>query len=322
VEKPIATSVAEGRRMVEAARRHKRVVQAGTQHRSGPHFRRVEEIVQSGVLGTITQVRAWNMGNSLPGLGNPPDADPPAGLDWDLWLGPAPKVPYNPSRFRGGNFRWFWDYAGGLMTDWGVHWIDTIHQCMHVEAPRSVVASGGKLALGDNRETPDTLEVIYEYSGWQLVYSISQCVNRGLDAKGGGFQFYGTEATLYADRGQYELFPRELRRGTADESVITTNMSPIRGRGVDQETPHARNFLDAIRGTANPNADIEICQRSTTAAILGNIAYKVGRKLHWDATREEFVAGPRSVERGAPPDSEANRHLTREYRAPWTLEGL
>ncbi len=312
VEKPLATSIGEGRRMVEAARKYNRIVQAGTQHRSGPHFKRVEELVQSGILGEITQVRAWNMGNSYPaGIGNPGDSDPPPGLDWDMWLGPAPKVPYNPNRFLRGNFRWFWDYAGGLMTDWGVHWIDTIHQCMHVDAPRSVCASGGKLALHDNRETPDTLEVIYEYPGWILIYSMSQCVNRGIDAKGGGFQFYGTDATLYADRGQYELFPREIRRGTADEGVFSYNTAPIRGRGLDQGTPHVKNFIDSVRGLATPNADVEICHRSSTTAILGNIAYKVGRKLFWEAEREGFVD-----------DSEASRHLTKEYRAPYSLDKI
>jgi predicted dehydrogenase len=312
VEKPLATSIGEGRRMVEAARKYNRLVQAGTQHRSGPHFKRVEQLVQSGVLGEISQVRAWNMGNSYPaGIGCPPDSDPPPGLDWDAWLGPAAKVPYNPNRFLRGNFRWFWDYAGGLMTDWGVHWIDTIHQCMHVEAPRSVCASGGKFALQDNRETPDTLEVIYEYPGWILVYSISQCVSRGIDAKGGGFQFYGTDATLYADRSQYELFPREIRKGTVDEGVFSYNTAPIRGRGQDQETPHIRNFIEAVRGQATLNADVEVCHRSTTAAILGNIALKTGRKLHWDAAKEEFIN-----------DIEANKHLMKEYRAPYNLEKI
>jgi predicted dehydrogenase len=310
VEKPLATSIAEGRKMVEAARKYNRIVQAGTQHRSGPHFKRVEDLVQSGILGEITQVRAWNMGNSYPnGIGNPPDTDPPRGLDWDMWLGPSPKVPYNPNRFTNGNFRWFWDYAGGLMTDWGVHWIDTIHQCMHVVAPRSVSASGGKLALTDNRETPDTLEVVYEYAGWILIYSMSQCVNRGIDNKGGGIQFYGTNATLYTDRSQYELFPREIRKGNAEESTTTFDTDPIRGRGSDQETPHVQNFMDAIRGRAKLNADVEVCQRSTTVAILGNIAMKVGRKLYWDPDKEEVINDP-----------EANKHLAKSYRPPYTLD--
>jgi predicted dehydrogenase len=312
VEKPLATSIGEGRKMVEAARKYDRLVQAGTQHRSGPHFKRVEQLVQSGVLGEISQVRAWNMGTSYPaGIGRPPDADPPPGLDWDAWLGPSPKVPYNPNRFLRGNFRWFWDYAGGLMTDWGVHWIDTIHQCMHAEAPRSVCASGGKLVLQDNRETPDTMEVIYEYPGWILVYSISQCVSRGIDAKGNGFQFYGTEGTLYADRSQYELFPREIREGTAEEGAFSYNTRPIRGRGQDQETPHVRNFIEAVRGQAALNADVEVCQRSTTAAILGNIALKTGRKLFWDPAKEEFINDP-----------EANKQLMKAYRAPYSVEKI
>jgi predicted dehydrogenase len=310
VEKPIANSVVEGRKMVEAARKYKRIVQAGTQHRSGPHFKRVEAIVQSGVLGPISQVRGWNMGYSpVEGMGTPPDSDPPAGLDWDRWLGPARKVPYNPNRFLRGNYRWFFDYAGGLMTDWGVHWIDTIHQCMHVSAPRSVCATGAKLVLKDNRETPDTLEVIYEYPGWILVYSISQCVTRGIDSKGGGFQFYGNEATLYADRSQYELFPREIRKGNADEGTFSYNMSPIRGRGTDQEAPHVKNFINTVRGIETLNADVEICHRSTTAALLGNLAMKTGRKLYWDAEKEKFINDP-----------EADKLLLKPYRAPYSLD--
>ena len=312
VEKPLATSIGEGQKMVDAARKYNRLVQAGTQHRSGAHFKRVEELIQSGILGTISQVRAWNMENISPaGIGNPPDARPPAGLDWDMWLGPAPKVPYNPNRFLRGRFRWFWDYAGGLMTDWGVHWIDTIHQCMHVSAPKSVSAAGGKLALMDNRETPDTLEVIYEYPGWILVYSISPCANRALYDKVTGLQFYGTDATLYTDRGEYELFPRETRKRSGSEFTHHYNMSPIRGRGQDQTTPHIENFLEAIRGKASLNADVEVCHRSTTAAILGNIAYRLGRKLYWDGEAQRFIDDPA-----------ANEHLMQPYRAPYSLERI
>jgi len=134
---------------------------------------------------------------------------------------------------------------------------------------------------------------------------MSQCVNRGIDNKSGEIQFYGTDATLYVDRGQYELFPREMRNGTADEEVFTYNTPPIRGRGLDQFTPHVRNFMDSVRGLSNPNAEVEICHRSSTAAILGNIAFKVGRKLYWDAAKELFIADP-----------EADKHLMREYRSP------
>src|SRR5207245_8335946 len=145
------------RKMVKPARKSNRVVQGGTQHRSGPHFKRVEELVQGGILGEITAVRAWNMGNSYPaGIGNPPDSDPPPGLDWDMWLGPAPKVPFNSNRFgvgdRWSTFRYFYDYANGWLGDWCVHLLDIVHWAMKVDGPSAVTAAGKKFCLQDNSD--------------------------------------------------------------------------------------------------------------------------------------------------------------------------
>lgn len=152
-EKPLARTVEEGRAMVDAARRHGRVVQTGLQQRSGRHFQRAVELVASGYLGAVSFVRCWNYSNAYPhGIGAPFDSPPPEGLDWDFWLGPAPEAPYNVNRQR--HFRWFWDYAGGKLTDWGVHLIDIVQWAMGVDAPQTVHASGGKFFLQDNRETP------------------------------------------------------------------------------------------------------------------------------------------------------------------------
>ena len=162
--------------MVEAARRYKRIVQLGTQQRSGLHFQKAVELVRRGAIGKVSFIRTWNYGNSFPeGIGNPPDGDPPSDLDWDLWLGPAPKVPFNANRFgvhpeRFSSFRWFWHYAGGMMTDWGVHLLDIVQWAMNVEGPSGISAQGGKLYLQDNRETPDTLQVTYQYPGFVCVY--------------------------------------------------------------------------------------------------------------------------------------------------------
>ena len=154
--------------MVEAARKSNRVVQVGTQQRSGRHYKEVVAIVQSGKLGKISRVAAWNFGNESPhGMGNLRDSEPPPGLDYEMWLGPAPKRPFNPNRFIF-NFRYFWDYAGGYATDWGVHHIDMVQWAMNERAPRKVSAFGGKYYVQDNRETPDTLEVIYEYPNFML----------------------------------------------------------------------------------------------------------------------------------------------------------
>ncbi len=161
VEKPLATSVAEGRAMLEAARRHNRVVQMGTQWRSGEHYQEAIEMVRSGKLGTIRMIRAWAYLDWVGGIGNPPDGEPPEGVDYDMWLGPAPKRPFNPNRFHF-NFRWFWDYAGGLMTDWGVHLINLAMWAMGRQHPTSVSSSGGKFIVNDNTETPDTQITVYD----------------------------------------------------------------------------------------------------------------------------------------------------------------
>ena len=181
VEKPACTYVEEGPKMVEAARKYKRVVQAGTMQRSGAYFKKAAEIVQSGNLGEVTFCHAWQSGlTRQEGEGNPPDSDPPAGLDWDLWLGPAPKVPFNTNRWgvspkRWSTFRYFWDYAGGAMTDWGVHLIDPLHQCFNEEMPIAVSAMGSKFYVKDNVDTPDTMLATFQYPKFMASYESRTC---------------------------------------------------------------------------------------------------------------------------------------------------
>src|ERR1700722_18837997 len=218
VEKPICVAVEEGQKMVEAARKYSRVVQAGTMQRSAEHFQEVCEIVRRGDLGKVTFVRTWNYGNDpAEGIGNPPDSDPPASLDWDLWLGPAPMRPFNRNRFgvdpkAFSFFRWFWDYAGGMMTDWGVHWLDIVQMAFDEAMPRSIASLGGKLWFTDDRETPDTLQVTYEYPGFVATYENRNANGQSMFNKGGGIVFHGSEATLYEDREGYRVKP-EGKRG-------------------------------------------------------------------------------------------------------------
>lgn len=165
VEKPLAHNVREQRAIVRAAREHRRVVQVGTQQRSAPHIARAAEIVQSGQLGKVHFVRIWNFRNMHPrGIGRQPNSDPPPELDWDFYLGPAPLVPFNRNRFLG-SFRWFWDYAGGVITDWGTHRFDSMHQVMGIETPVSVSAAGGRFSIEDDEEVPDVQQATYEYPG-------------------------------------------------------------------------------------------------------------------------------------------------------------
>src|SRR6202142_2526630 len=181
VEKPSCTYVDEGQKMVEAARKYKRIVQAGTMQRSGGYFRKAAEIVQSGALGDVTMCHAFQSGlTKQEGYGNPPDSEPPLGLDWDMWLGPAPKVPFNANRWgvekaTFPTFRYFWDYAGGAMTDWGVHLIDPIHQCFGDPMPLAVSAMGSKFYVQDNTQTPDTMLATFYYEGFLSSYESRTC---------------------------------------------------------------------------------------------------------------------------------------------------
>ena len=305
VEKPLSHTIQEGRKMVEAARRNKRIVQMGTQQRSGKHFQQAVEVVRSGKLGKVTFVRTWNYNNELPqGIGNPPDTDPLPGLDWDMWLGPAPYVHYNRNRCIG-NFRWFWDYAGGKLTDWGTHLIDVVHWAMNVDAPTTAFAVGSKYYIQDNRETPDNLEVLYEYPGFLMNYSNRIVNGYGIDGHSYGIQFQGTQGTLFVDRAGFEFTP-ELQR-VGDESAPPTEEA-YKAKGSPQHLPHVRNFLDCVKSRQAPASEIEIGHRSTTASLLGNIALKVKQKITWDAKKEQIVG-----------NTEAASLLTKQYRSPWKL---
>jgi len=306
VEKPVSLTIHEGRKMVEAARRNKRVVQVGTQQRSGKHFQRAAELVRNGKIGKVSYVRAWNFENQHPnGIGNPPDTPPPADLDWDLWLGPAPKVPYNKNRALY-TFRWFWDYAGGKLTDWGVHLLDVVQWAMNVEYPQAVSASGGKFYLQDNRETPDTLAVTYEYPTFLCLYENRECNGTPLDGHGYGITFHGTDGTLFIDRGGFEITPDKRR--DKDKKMVDRMEGMKEENSNDQHLTHVRNFLDCVKSRQMPASDIEIAHRSTSTCHLGNIALRSNAKITWDGQREQIVG-----------NAAASKFLRKEYRNSWKL---
>jgi predicted dehydrogenase len=306
VEKPLALTVDEGRQMVEAARRHDRVVQVGTQQRSGAHFQKAVDVVRSGALGDVRFVRVWRYGAGLAvpeGMGPASDAAPPPGLDWEMWLGPAPKVPYNRNRFLG-NFRWFWDYSGGELTDWGTHLMDVVHWGMNVDAPLTAYAVGGKHYYADNRETPDNLEVVYEYPGFVTTFS-HRVLNRTIDGKAYGIQFEGTKGVLFVDRGGYEFRADPERVGG---EYVPASRPAVKGETSAQHFPHVQNFLECVKSRKRPNSDVEIAHRSTNACHVGNIALRSGQKVTWDGKAERVTDVP-----------SANGYLKKEYRKPWTL---
>ncbi len=311
VEKPISTTVEEGKRMVEAARKYNRVVQVGTQQRSGIHFQKAVELAQDGFIGKVSFVRTWNYSNSYPeGIGSPPDSDPPPDLDWDLWLGPAPKVRFNQNRFGVGDhwstFRYFWDYAGGFMTDWGVHLLDIVQWAMKVDGPNVITASGGKFYLQDNAETPDTLQVTYEYPGFICTYENRWDNGNSMYSKGYGIEFHGTDGTLFVDRSGFQVSPEKRRSGNKD---VARTASMQMDSANNEHFDHVRNFLDSMKTRKRPISDIEIGHRSTSTCLLGNVAYRSKERIVWDVTHE------RPTERG----SEVRKLLTRDYRAPWKL---
>src|SRR5262245_7362902 len=211
VEKPLSLCVAEGRVMVEAARTNKRVVQVGIQRRSAEFCKEVAELVRGGGIGNVTVARCFHVLNEWPrGIGSPPDGDPPKDFDWDAWLGPAPKVSYNKNRafYR---FRWFYDYSGGQLTNFGVHYLDMIHWALGQDRPRAVAAMGGKFALADNREVPDTLEVMWTYPGGTLVtFTQLNASAPAASARPAEIEFRGTKGTLYLYGNGYEVVPESV----------------------------------------------------------------------------------------------------------------
>ncbi|HUZ46336.1 MAG TPA: Gfo/Idh/MocA family oxidoreductase [Terriglobia bacterium] len=316
VEKPICHTIDEGKVMVEAARKYNRVVQVGTQQRSGIHFQKAVKLVQDGFIGKVSFVRTWNYGNQYPeGIGNPADSAPPSTLNWDSWLGPAPKVPFNWNRFGVGDhwstFRYFWDYAGGFMTDWGVHLMDIVQWAMKVDGPNVITALGGKFYIRDNAETPDTFQVTYQYENpkFVCVYENRWDNANSMYGKGYGIEFHGTDGTLFVDRSGFEVIPESRKRdGKEIAQTASMQMKSVNNSHFD----HVRNFLDCVKTRQRPISDIEIGHRSTSTCLLGNVAFRSQERIAWDVEKQALVPGSSS--------RKAQRYVTRDYRAPWQLK--
>ena len=302
-EKPLGNSIEEINIMERAANKYKTVVQVGMWQRSDPHWRAAVDFVQSGKLGKIRTVRTWAYQGWMEPVPVQPDTDAPAGVDYDFWLGPAKKRPFNPNRFHF-NFRWYYDYAGGLMTDWGVHIIDYGLFGMGAKAPKSVMAMGGKYAYPDDAaETPDTLQALYEFDGYTLLWDHGTGIDGGHFGRNHGVAYVGNNATLVVDRDGWEVIPERKKNKDLIERV------PIQkglGKGLDL---HMQNFIEGVKNrNRDLNASIEIAANTARVAHLGNIAVRTGRRLYWDDDNSKFIN-----------DDEANKFLVPEYRAPWVL---
>ncbi len=301
-EKPLANSIEECDLMAKAAKRYKRVVQVGQWQRSGPHWKEAMEFVWSGALGDIRLVKTWAYQGWMDNIPVLPDGPAPAGVDYDMWLGPAPQRPFNPNRFHF-NFRWFWDYAGGLMTDWGVHIIDMGLWGMKATGPKSIVAAGGKMGNPDGaEETPDTLQAIYEFDGFTMLWEHAQGISNGNYGRDHGVAFIGNTGTLVADRGGWEVYP-EVKAGKPLMEAV-----PRKEGGATDLARHVRNFLDCVKSREQPAANPDIARLAAVNAHLGNVAYKLGRRVYWNDAEQRFEN-----------DDEANALVRGKYRTPWKM---
>jgi predicted dehydrogenase len=311
VEKPLALTVHEGRVMVDTARKYKRIVQVGSQQRSGEHYAKAVKLIQDGALGAVHRVSANWTRNMMAGF-KPRELKSglSKALDWDLWLGPAPLVPFDPFRFVY-NWRWFWDYSGGQMTNWGAHNLDIVRWALNAKAPTTVSAFGGRYELKDGGQTPDVQQAIYSFPG--CLVSWTGCEISGFEAIRYPeddrrikplVEFHGTKGSMVLTRRGFEVTP-QIWTGDGEDQK-TPAMQPLSAKATGY--PHARNFLDCVKSRALPIADVEEGHRTAAMCHLANISTKLGRTLRWDAEKEEVVG-----------DKEANQLLSKPYRKPWTL---
>ncbi|MBN8627902.1 MAG: Gfo/Idh/MocA family oxidoreductase [Planctomycetes bacterium] len=305
-EKPDGHNLVEGLVMSAAAKKYGRVVQLGTQARSDPALHELLAYVKQGVLGRVVMAKAWESMQQK-NLGKPADTDPPPTIDYDVWLGPAPKRPFNPLRFHG-NWRWFFDYGAGDLANDGVHRLDFARWFLEaavegsgekpIGMPRNVSASGGKYYFDDAQEWPDTMLVTYDYPGRLLTYEMRVWAPYPIEGEPEGAAIFGDEGYLIIGGGSWRHFGRK--------GVLVKEGK--RGTGADQA--HIRNFLDCMRSRGKPNADLDtVGRQSSLLCHLGNIAWRVGRTVKFDYDAYQFVG-----------DDEANALRTRaEYRKPYVL---
>jgi len=292
VEKPVSHNLFEGEVMMSVAANRQRVVQTGLQQRSIGHFQSAVEFVRSGQLGHVAFARAWTVHTRKP-IGHARNARAPQGVNYDMWLGPAPARPFNRNRFHH-TWRWFHDYGTGELGNWGVHMLDVARWGLNVKLPSRVSASGGNYQFCDDQEYPDTLVVHYSWPDCTIVWEHRQWSRRNMEGRNAGVAFYGESGTLIVDRSGWKVYD-------ADRSVA------VDAERLDNSA-HCRNFIDAVRTRATPNADLTIGFTSTTLCHLGNIACRLGRELHLDGATPIFAS-----------DAEAGELAGREYRRQWDV---
>lgn len=321
VEKPLSLTVFEGRRMVQVAEETKRVTQVGIHRRSGKFLQEAAQFCREGGLGKITLAQGFHLSNEWPnGLGGAAGAPVPE-AEWDQWLGPAPKVPYHRNRTYY-NFRWFYSYSGGQLTNFGVHYMDMLRWCLGQDAPRAVTALGGRYAgIQDNREIPDTLHVSWEFDGCMVTFTQSNANASPMAPGGPDMVVRGTKGTMLLFGNRWEVAPERVTEQlfgarTPLDRVTERSynpskkpaMEPRSGKGSADTAFHARNFLDCVQTRRKCHCDILTGHLSTAATLIGNIALKTRSYLEWDAKAEKFTN-----------NTAANKLLHYAYRAPYKL---
>lgn len=280
-EKPVGRTIAECRAMEAAQKKYNRVVQVGQWQRSMQHFQDAVSFVQSGKLGQIRNVKAWAYQGWMKPIPKKPDSAVPAGVHYDKWLGPSPTRPFNPNRFHF-NFRWYHDYAGGLMTDWGVHLIDYILLGMKATYASSATAIGGKIGYpDDDEEWPDTLSTLYDFGHFTGIWEQAVGINGGPYHRDHGIAYIGNNGTLVLDRGGWEVIPE----GKNIEAIPYVKASD---NGLDE---HTRNFIEVVqsRRLSDLHCPVEAAALVAVNCHMGNIAQLSNEKVFWDRDRDRFT---------------------------------
>ena len=307
VEKPACHNVYEGLKMIEAARKYNRMVQVGSQGRSITHKRRAIDLLRQGVIGEVYMAKGLCF-KRRKSIGHKPDTATPPGINWDLFLGPAPMRPFNELRYAY-NWHWFWDTGNGDIGNQGVHEMDYARWGLNnVTWPRSVVSTGGKFIYKDDQETPNTQLATFDFGDCQLIFEVRGLLTGsegGIPTTGGnsiGNLFYGSDGFMSVDVNGFQVYKGEDHKKVMEEKYAEPNQWAT--------SPHISNLLEAVktRDRASLHADIEVGVISASLCHLANISYRLGRKLNFDPATRRFQN-----------DEEANRMLTRRYRAPYVV---
>ncbi|MDR1270676.1 MAG: Gfo/Idh/MocA family oxidoreductase [Planctomycetaceae bacterium] len=316
-EKPLCVTVFEGRKMVEAARKYRRIVQVGIHRRSSPLYRELARQGADQLVGFVTVGRSFRPSNMFPnGIGKAEPTEPPKELDWNLWLGPRPESPYQTT-IAPYKFRWRHLYSS-QMGNWGVHFLDAMRWLLGDESPVSLCAMGGRYVIDDDRTVPDTAEVIFELPKGRLLSfcQYEACGNPCLATDErfrplGEIELRGTNGTLYIDERKYLIKPEQPGQFQAKGERMKEVRAEGTGGGSNQWITelHARNFLDCVKSRELPNCDIETGHRSTSMSLLANISLAIRQRLDWNPEKEQFIN-----------NDTANQLLHYQYRQPWKLE--